>query len=185
MTRVAVAALAIATVAGLLYALNRIDDVAVVADSTDDRLPRYTLSGAVLVRYDASGQPAMRATATSLEYFDDESAVASSLKLDVLSGTRTPWHIEAPTGRLPPGSKVLALSGNVQADGQWPDNGEAVTLRTPTLKVDPDLHLLSSDALVTAESRSRQGSGTGLAANWLKQDLHLLNNVKMRYEVTR
>ena len=185
MTRIAVAAIAAAALAGLLYTLNRIDDVAVVAGKTDDRLPRYTLTSAVLTRYDADGQPALKATASSLEYFDDESAVATTLTLDTLSGTRTPWHIQAPTGRLAPGSKVLALSGDVIANGQWPDNGEAVIVRTPTLMVDPDHHLLSTDDPVTADSRTRQSSSTGMNANWQQQDLRLLNNVKMRYEVTR
>lgn len=185
MTRIAVAAIAVAALAGLLYTLNRLDEVAVIASTTDDRLPRYTLSNAELTRYDADGQPALRATATSLEYFDDESAQASTLKLDVLSGARTPWHIEAPTGSLAPGSRVMALSGNVTADGQWPDNGEAVSLRTPSLLVDPDRHLLSTDAAVTADSRTRQGSAIGMTANWVQQDLRLINNVKMRYEVTR
>lgn len=185
MTRTAVAAIAVAALAGLLYTLNRIDDVAVVATTVDDRLPRYTLSNAELTRYDADGEAALKATASSLEYFDDESAQATTLVLDVLSGARTPWHITAPTGTLAPGSRVMTLSGNVIADGQWPDNGEAVTVRSPTMKIDPDAHLLSTDADVSADSRTRKGTATGMTANWTQQDLRLLNNVKMRYEVNR
>lgn len=185
MTRVAVAAMALATLAGLLYTLNRIDEVAVAPPAVDNHLPRYTLGQAKLVRYDASGQPSMRATADSIEYFDDESAVASVLKLDVLSGTKTPWHLEAPTGRLAPGSPVLTLSGDVLAQGQWPDNGEAVTVQTPTLTVDSDQHQLSTDAPVIADSLTRRGTGTGMSANWERQDLRLLNNVKMRYDLSR
>ena len=70
MTRIAVAAIAAAALAGLLYTLNRIDDVAVVAGKADDRLPRYTLTSAVLTRYDADGQPALKATADQLKFED-------------------------------------------------------------------------------------------------------------------
>eukprot|EP01034_Spumella_vulgaris_P011629 gene11629-14798_t len=73
MTRVAVAAIAVASLAGLLYTLNRIDDVAVVSTEADNRLPRFTLTAAELTRYDAAGEPALKATAANLEYFDDES----------------------------------------------------------------------------------------------------------------
>ncbi len=185
MTRVAVAAIAVAALAGLLYTLNRIDDVAVVSTEADNRLPRYTLTAAELTRYDAAGEPALKATAANLEYFDDESAQATTLVVDVLSGTKTPWHITSPTGNLAPGSRVMTLSGEVIANGQWPDNGEAVVVRSPTMKIDPDAHLLSSDVDVHADSRTRKGTAIGMTANWAQQDLHLLNNVKMRYEVNR
>jgi len=185
MTRATVAVIAVAALAGLLYTLNRIDDVAVVSSEADNKLPRYTLTAAELTRYDADGEPALKATAANLEYFDDESAQATTLVVDVLSGPKTPWHITSPTGRMAPGSRMMTLSGNVIADGQWPDNGEAVTVRSPTMKIDPDAHLLSSEVEVNADSRTRKGTATGMIANWAQQDLRLLNNVKMRYEVNR
>ncbi len=185
MTRIAVATIAVAALAGLLFTLSRIDDIALEPAASDDKLPRYTLSGAELTRFDAAGQPSMKATAATLEYFDDESALATTLVVDVLSGAKTPWHIDAPTGALSPGSRELKLSGEVVANGQWPDNGEALVLRSPTMTVDPDTHVLRTDAVVHADSRSRKGTAVGMAANWEKQDLRLLNNVKMRYEATR
>lgn len=185
MTRIAVTAIAVATLAGLLFTLGRIDDIALEPAASDDKLPRYTLTDAELIRFDGTGQPAMKATAATLEYFDDESALATTLVVDVLSGPRTPWHIDAPTGRLSPGSRALTLSGDVVASGQWPDNGEALVLRSPTMTVDPDAHVLRTDAAVLADSRSRKGTAVGMTANWEKQDLRLLDNVKMRYDATR
>jgi len=184
-TRIAVAGIAALALAGLLFTLSRIDDVAVEPAAPDNRLPRYTLTGAELTRYDVQGQPALKATAATLEYFDDESAQATTLVLDVISGPTTSWHIEAPTGTLKPGSREMRLEGDVVANGNWPDNGEPVTLKTPTLWVDPDSHTLRTDAVVQAASRTRNGSATGMNANWVQHDLHLLNNVKMRYEATR
>lgn len=185
MTRIAVATIAVAALAGLLFTLNRIDDIALEPAASDDKLPRYTLSGAELTRYDAAGRPAMKATAATLEYFDDESATATTLAVDVLSGPKTPWHIEAPAGALRAGSREIELSGNVVANGQWPDNGEALVLRAPSMIVNPDTHVLRTATAVDVDSRTRKGTATGMNANWEKQDLRLLDNVKMRYEVTR
>lgn len=185
MTRIAVASIAVAALAGLLFTLTRIDDIALEPAKSDDKLPRYTLTGAELTRFDAGGQPSMKATAATLEYFDDESALATTLVVDVLSGTKTPWHIDAPAGNLRAGSRELELTGDVVANGLWPDNGEALVLRSPTMTVNPDTHVLHTAAAVDVESRSRKGTATGMNANWEKQDLRLLDNVKMRYEVTR
>lgn len=185
MTRVAVATIAVAALAGLLFTLSRIDDVALAPEAAGSTLPRYTLTGATLTRYDADGQPALKATAATLEYFDDESATATTLVVDVLSGPKTPWHVEAPTGRLRAGSRDIELNGNVVANGQWPDNGEPLVVRAPTMTVNPDRHLLNTAAPVEVESRTRRGTAVGMNANWDQQDLRLLDNVKMRYEATR
>ena len=185
MTRIAVATIAVAALAGLLFTLSRIDDIALEPVSSDDKLPRYTLTNAELTRFDTAGQPAMKATAATLEYFDDESALATTLVVDVLSGTRTPWHIDAPAGNLRAGSREIELTGEVVANGQWPDNGEALVLRSPSMTVNPDTHALHTAAAVNVESRTRKGTAVGMNANWEKQDLRLLDNVKMRYEVTR
>lgn len=185
MTRIAVVTVAVAALAGLLFTLSRIDDIALEPAASDDKLPRYTLTNAELTRFDAAGQPTMKATAATLEYFDDESALATTLVVDVLSGTRTPWHIDAPAGNLRAGSREIELTGEVIANGQWPDNGEALVLRSPSMTVNPDTHVLHTAAAVDVESRSRKGTAVGMNANWEKQDLRLLDNVKMRYEVTR
>ena len=103
----------------------------------------------------------------------------------MLSGTRTPWHIDAPAGNLRAGSREIELTGEVVANGQWPDNGEALVLRSPSMTVNPDTHVLHTAAAVDVASRTRKGTAVGMNANWEKQDLRLLDNVKMRYEVTR
>ena len=121
MTRFVVATIAVAALAGLLFKLNRIDDIALDVAASPDKLPRYTLTQADLTRYDAAGQPSMKATAATLEYFDDESATATTLVVDVLSGPKTPWHIEAPAGNLRAGSREIELTGEVVAHTDWND----------------------------------------------------------------
>lgn len=185
MTRIAVAGIAVVALGALLFSLNRIDDIALTEDAPRERLPRYTLNEAELVRYDVDGRPALKARAERLDYFDDESAQATVLVVDVINGPKTPWHLEAPTGMLPQGSGELLLSGGVVANGQWPDTGEPLVVRTPTLAVDPDRHLLRTDAPIDAASATRNGTAVGLSADWVAQDLKLLNQVKMRHDPTR
>lgn len=185
MTRAAIAGIAVVALAAVLFSLNRIDDIALAPEGGGERLPRYTLSEAELVRYDTDGQPALKARAATLEYYDDESANATTLVVDVLAGPKTPWHLEAPSGRIEPGSRELILDGAVIATGQWPDNGEALVLRTPRLNVDPERHLLHTKAPIEAVSRTRNGTAVGMTADWVAQDLRLLNKVKMRHDVTR
>ncbi len=171
--------------AGLLYTLQKIDDVALTAPPVDNKVPRYTMNDAVLTRYDDAGIPSMHATADRLEYFDDESAHAEMLKLDVLSGATTPWHLSAPSAMLPAHARTFLLEGAVVADGNWPDNAEPVTVRTTQLWVDPDTHQLRTERGITFESASRDGSATGLRANWIDRNMNLLNDVKMHYEAKR
>lgn len=176
-----IAALLLA-LAGLLYTLQRIDDVALAPLPPNSKVPRYTLNDAVLTRFDADGAPALRATAKTLEYFDDESARGEMLDVDILAGVKTPWTASAPSGILPAHSRSFVLEGAVVARGHWPDNNDAVTVQTTKLWIDPDQHELHTDRDVTFQSASRDGSATGLRSNWIDQDMKLLNDVKMHYE---
>ncbi len=182
MTRMMLAAGSALVLAGLFYTLWSIDDVAITTAPVDDKVPRYTLSKALLTRYDADGKPALQATAEMLEYFDDESAHADLLKLDVLSGATTPWRVTAPSGTLPAHSRNFLLEGDVLANGNWPDTGEPLTVRTQSLWVDPDKHELHTNRGVTFDSVSRDGAAVGMNANWAEKNLRLMNDVKMRYE---
>lgn len=182
MTRPVLVTLLLLALAGLVYTLQRIDDVALVPAAPDNTLPRYTLSDAMITRYDADGTASVRATAKTLEYFDDESARGETLTVDVLSGVKSPWHAAAPTGSLPARSHSFVLKGDVVADGNWPDNNEAVTVRTTELWVDTDRHELRTDRAVILSGATRGGTATGLRSNWIDRNMSLLNDVKMHYE---
>lgn len=170
---------------GLLYTLQRSNDVAITPAAEQNALPRYTLTNAVLTRYDANGRPALRGHAQTLDYYDDESAHAENLQLDLLSDTHAPWQATAPSGMLPAHSHRFLLEGEVVAVGRWPDNNEPLTIRTEQLWVDPDLHHLQTERAVTLTSASRDGSAVGMNAGWVDQNMELLNDVKMHYEAKR
>lgn len=182
MTRPVLVTLLLLALAGLFYTLQRIDDVALAPVAPDAGLPRYTLNDAVITRYDADGTPAVRATAKTLEYFDDESARGDTLSVDVLSGVRTPWHAAAPSGMLPAHSHSFVLQGEVVADGHWPDTDEPVTVRTTELWIDPDRHEIHTERAVTLTGATRDGSATGLRSNWTDRNMSLLKDVKMHYD---
>lgn len=183
MTRPVLAVLVLAVVAGLFFTLQRVDDAVLTPAGPDLRLPRYTLNDALLTRYDADGTPALKATAATLEYYDDESAKGTTLNVDVLSGTRTPWNLTAPAAMLPAHQHAFRLEGGpVIAKGQWPDNREDVTITTTLVWVDPDQHEFHTDRALTFQSATRDGSATGLRSNWTNRNMTLLNDVKMHYE---
>ncbi len=171
--------------AGLFFTLQKANDVSIAPAAEVTKLPRYTLTNAVLTRFDATGTPSLRGHADTLDYFDDESAHAEKLQLTVLSGVTMPWHIAAPSGTLQAHSHIFLLEGDVVADGNWPDNNEALTVRTEQLWVDPDQHLLHTDRAVTLTSATRNGSATGFRGDWIEKNMQLLDDVKMHYEAQR
>jgi len=183
MTRPYLIAALLLALAGLYYTLQRIDDVAIAPTAPDNTVPRYTLHDALMTRYDASGTPSLRATAKTLQYFDDESAKGDEMVVDVLSGPKTPWNIVSPKATLPAHSHTFLLEGgDVVAKGNWPDNNEPVTVVTTLLWVDPDTHEMHTDRGLTFQSATRDGSATGMRSNWTEQNMSLLNDVKMHYE---
>jgi len=168
--------------AGLFYTFQRMDNSIVETPEQPASLPRYTLSDAELTRYDAEGQLSLHGLADSIDYFDDQSGHAHNLQLDLVADDDRTWHLSSPTATLPPHQRRFMLDGPVLAQGQWPDNGEDLALRTDRLWVDPDRHEIDTDAAVEVQSKSRNGSATGLRSDWVGQSIQLLHNVTMTYQ---
>lgn len=147
-------------------------------------LPRYTLHDATLMRYDADGLPSLQVTAATVTYFDNESGHAETLHADLLNDGRSGWRLQAPSADLPAHQRRIHLNGAVHGDGHWPDSGEALSLDTAEVWVDPDQRQFSTDAAVTVRSATRQADGTGLRGDWQTQRLQLLHDVVMTYDST-
>ncbi len=174
--------LLVPALAGLYYTFQRMDNSVVEAPEVPSALPRYTLVGAELTRFDADGEPNLRGQADSIDYFDDQSGHAHNLVMDLVADDDRTWHLSSPTATLPAHQRRFMLDGPVLANGQWPDNGEPLALRTDRLWVDPDRHEIDTDAAVEVQSKSRNGSATGLRSDWVGQSMQLLHNVKMTYQ---
>lgn len=148
-------------------------------------LPKYTLDQVDWTRFDDSGRPDLRGRALKLDYYDDAHATGQQLKLTALRRHGKPWIATAPSGLMPAGSQRIRLDGDVQAHGYWPDDGRPLTIDTTRLWVNPTLHELTTAAKVTLHSTDRQGTATGLRADWVAQNVSLYSDVRMQYDVAK
>ena len=149
-------------------------------EAEGDKVPRYSLKGVEWTRLNQQGQRDFTATAESADYYDDESARYEQLKVNVLGISKTPWNLSSPSGEAPPHERRISMHGPVNVEGAWPD-GEPVTLQMAQLWVDPDKRQLQTDEGVQFESASRNGKSKGLQADWEKQTVQLLGDVRMEY----
>jgi LPS export ABC transporter protein LptC len=147
---------------------------------TTAQSPRYSLKGVEWTRLDAQGKPEFTATAESADYFDDESARYEQLQVTVVGVSPKPWYLSSPSGQAPPHEKRISMQGPVEIDGNWPD-GEAVNMEMAQLWVDPVRRQLQTEEGVVFKSASRSGSAKGLQADWGKQAVQLLGDVRIEY----
>lgn len=179
------APLILVALAGLAIVGLREDRAPVATAESSIAEPRYVLRGAQWRSFDAQGALRFEGRASSIDYFDDESAQMRDFDVRVLGQGGTPWTAAAPEAFAPPGSRDrMQLRGGVEGHGRWPD-GEALTFRTPELWVDSQAETLQTDAPVEVESPSRRGSAVGLAVSGPDQRMALLKNVEMRYAPPR
>lgn len=175
------APLLVLLLAGLaVIGLRSTGDTPAVATVADDQ-PRYVLRGAQWRNFDASGAVRFEGTADNIDYYDDESALMREFSVTVLADRGSPWHVAAPEGYAPPGSRSrLQLRGGVEGEGRWPD-GEALRFKTPDLWVDTTAETLEASSDVSVQSATRRASARGLKVNGPKQKMSLLGEVEMRY----
>src|SRR3569623_947025 len=144
-------------------------------------LPRYTARDATLTRFDSDGTATLHATASSVEYFDDDSGKAHDVQADLLADGDMSWTRSSPIATLPAHERRILLDGPVIAKGHWPDNDAPLTIATNKVWVDPETHQFETREAAQLNSEARYGSATGLRANWDERRLQLLHNVKMTY----
>ena len=166
----------------LMYTFNRMDDRGALHTEELNAPPRYTLSDAELTRFDGDGDAVLRGTAASVQYYDDDSARATALAVDLIENDQVIWHITAPSGMQPAHDRRMLLDSAVNATGAWPDTHEPLTVNTSQMWIDADAHTLQTGETVTANSKTRRATGRGMLADWSAQWLRLLHDVKMRYE---
>lgn len=173
--------LAAAGLGALLLTFDRYERNLLPALQEGGTPPRYTVSDADLTRYDADGTATLRGHASSIEYFDDDSGHAVDVSVDLLEDNAVAWHLTSDTAVQPAHERRILLDSPVVASGHWPDNGEAVTIDSSQVWIDPDAHIFQSQTPVSAQSKSRQGTAVGMLADWQTQRLRLLHDVKMTY----
>lgn len=172
--------LLVVSAAALLIHLYRQSQPKPVARRSPIR-PEYTLDNVVWNRFNAHGEPVLRGHAVQLNYFTDTHVTGRGLDIEALRSQGSPWVASSPTGLVPSNSSLIELTGHVQVHGYWPD-GEPLSIDTTRLWIDPHTHQLSTDGSVVMNSEGRHGTGLGLRANWLAQNVSLLFNVEMSYD---
>ncbi len=175
--------LILTTAAGaLVYSLLRSAPPATAPNLIGDGAPRYALQDVEMTRYDLNGVPRLHATAAKIDQYTDGSIVGTTLDVTTLQGPQA-WTASAPRGDIAGRGQPIHLTGDVVAHGQWPDTGAPLTFTTPTLWIDATAHTLHTDSKVALASSARNGTATGLRADWLTQQLSLLNDVYLNYDV--
>ena len=173
---------AVPVLGSVLLTLQRADQSESASEVAPVALPRYIARDATLTRFDAEGAVALRGSASSVEYFDDDSGQARDLQLELPSEEGgTQWQLSSPTGTMPAHEHRILLDGAVNARGEWPDTGEPLTLDTTQVWIDTDTHQFESREAVQINSQSRTGNAVGMRVNWEERHLQLLHNVKMTY----
>jgi lipopolysaccharide export system protein LptC len=91
-----------------------------------------------------------------------------------------PWSLTADTGRIPPGDKMIELSGNVVAETRE-TGSPAATIRTDYLEFDPVTSVAATDRRVVIEYDGSTLQATGMRAILRDERLELLSGVSGRY----
>ncbi len=141
----------------------------------------YYGNDAMLVSTDDDGHILYRLTALTVQQIPADGSInLQSISGDYEPARDVPWHLRADTGRIPPGGKMIQLSGDVVATTREAGS-PAATIRTDFLELDLDSHIASTDGKVVIEYAGSSVHATGLRAMLRENRLELLSNVTGQY----
>lgn len=134
-------------------------------ESARSNEPRYRIENLRSLRTDDKGQPLLRLTADSANYFDDGAAALANIEAAGLSGAAAPWTMKSPTGTVAAGEKRLLLQAPVTGGGRW-NTGEAFTLTAQAVWVDDAQQRFYSTQPLTLAGATRNGRAQGFTASF-------------------
>ena len=140
------------------------------APSTDNTIvnnqqPRYHIENLRALRTDEHGEPLVRLTADSADYFDGGAANLSNIEAVGLSGEAAPWALKSPSGTIAAGEKRLLLQAPVTGTGRW-NTGEAFNFTGSAVWVDDAKRQFYSTKPITIDSPSRTAKAKGFTAGF-------------------
>jgi lipopolysaccharide export system protein LptC len=155
------------------------------SEAPASRTPRlgigYYVNDATLTGTDDDGHILYRVKALTVQQTPvDGSVNLQSVTVDYDPAKDVPWNLRADTGRIPPGGKMIELSGNVVAATREADS-PAATIRTDFLEFDPGTNVASTDRKVVIEYAGSTVHATGLRAMLRQDRLELLSDVTGQY----
>ena len=143
--------------------------------------PRYIVRDAEWTRLGADGHPQFHVTASTIDYYDDQSAVLGNMTMDGLSGSKGAWTLTSPAGQMPDNQERVLLKKPVVATAHSSRSGEPIQLYTDQMWVDSKRKEIYTDAPIRMIQGQQQATATGLRADWAGQKLDLLHDVKVTY----
>jgi LPS export ABC transporter protein LptC len=143
--------------------------------------PRYTMHNAEWTRLGNDGKAEFHVTATTIDYYDNESAQLSGMTMDGLDAGRGPWTLTSPAGEMPAHEQRILLKNPVVMTGQPKQSPDPVKLTTDQMWVDSGLKQIYTESPVLMTRGAQQASATGMRADWTGQKLDLLHDVKVTY----
>ncbi len=139
--------------------------------ATDARLSGTGDDGRILYRV---------AAVTVMQAPGDGSVSLQEVTVDYDPAARNPWNLRADNGRIPPGGKIIELTGNVVAETRAADATPA-TIRTDYLEFDTRTDVATTDREVTIDYAGSAVRALGMRAKLAENQLELLSKVTGSY----
>jgi lipopolysaccharide export system protein LptC len=151
---IGIAALLAAVVIGYGALTGR--DGSRIAATTPPVQPGYYLKDAVVTRTQTDGTLAMRLIATEVvQHTDDDSVEMTGVRANYFRTPETEWFLSAERGRVPGGSRVVHLEGDVELR---PANAPVESyLRTEALAIDTEKNLAYNERSPVTVKFGRHG----------------------------
>ena len=116
-----------------------------------------------------------------LHYPHDNSVTLHDVHLRYHPEGNVPWTLQSDSGRLPGGTDVIELSGNVRVVSHPDDESDQVVVTTTRLDIFPEEDLATTEAAVDIRKGSHTLAGIGMKAYLKEERLELLSNVYGRF----
>ncbi len=168
------------TLLGLVLLLAMVAALVWQGDSTPDvsteelgaGAPRYRIENLKALRTDNKGQPLVRLTADTADYYDGGAAKLTNIEAVGLSGEAAPWALKAPAGTVASGEKRLLLLPPVTGTGRW-TTGEPFTFVGSEVWVDDSKRQFYSNKPLTIDSATRSAKAQGFVAGFDGKTLNM------------
>lgn len=175
--------LAIALVTALTLVLGRRDgDDAEQQAQRAPLQPGYYMTDALITETGADGLPRYRVAAEHIvQNPQDQSIRLEHMKLDYRAAPDREWTLTANNGYVPPASRTIELTGNVEIVGLPAMGGEKAVVRTERMQLDTVANVATSRDRVDIVWGQRRLSTTGMRADLKGEKLKLESSVHGRF----
>lgn len=182
MGRLLVLAVILAISVAMLKAVQSFDQAGTQQTQEDSGpRPRYALRDAEWTRLGPDGNAQFHITASTIDYYEDKSAILGNMTMDGLGGDKGAWLLTSPAGEMPAGQERILLKKPVVITGQSNKGGAPIKMFTDQLWVDNKRKEIYTDLPLRLTQGEQQATATGMRADWVGQKLDLLHDVKVTY----